>query len=233
MATKRGYITTAKYTEITNRSLSNTAEWERQLNRAEEYVDLISGFWPKFHLPSTINSPTATSSTIAGSFLSSNKDDYYNNLRIRVVQGTGSGYEGRITDYNGSTGVATVSGSFSSTPDSTSTIVIEQDAVFPRLQDMDIDGRPRVPDYVTLAVAYIVEYWDIKGGDGGINADVMNDTGGKESESIEGYSVAYRTSREIREIIGNKAYEVLARSGLIRTAAKMVRWTEPYYGWRR
>lgn len=63
---------------------------------------------------STITLPTGFSVT----------DDAYNNLDIMITSGTGAGQRRTISDYVGSTKVATVSSSWTTTPDSTSVFVV-------------------------------------------------------------------------------------------------------------
>ena len=222
MSTNRGYITTTQYTDISNQSVTNVTEWERQMSRVEELVDSIVGPHPQLRSNFKLDNLTATASTLAGDDFSEDKDDYYNNMFGEVKQGTAKGDSFRVISYNGTTKVATVSGTFSATPDTTSVILIEQDAVFPRLADTDADSRPVIPYAVTLACGYAMEFIDTKAGDGGINADIMNDVGGKLNESSEDYTVDYHWSREVREIIGRKAYEVLSRSGLIQRTGVIV-----------
>jgi len=216
MPTKRGYITQAKYTEITNRSINNTVEWERQANQAEELLDTVVGPHPPFNPSFELDDAVSTATTITGDDFNSDKDDFYKNMRVRVKEGTGKGEEVFITGYAGDTKIATVSGVWVNQPDTNSAVIVDQNAVFPRREDFDPDGRPTLPDFVTTATAYILEFWDIKGGDCGFNADVFNDVGGKLNEEIEDYLVKYDWSRDVRELTGRKAYEYLLRSGAIR-----------------
>lgn len=51
-------------------------------------------------------------------------DDAYNSLSIRILSGTGSGQEKPITDYDGTTKVATVASAWSVNPDNTSVFEI-------------------------------------------------------------------------------------------------------------
>lgn len=47
-------------------------------------------------------------------------DDFYNNMYVTIVSGTGAGQSRKISDYVGSTKVATVSSAWTTQPDSTS-----------------------------------------------------------------------------------------------------------------
>ncbi len=69
----------------------------------------------------TAQAGSSTSITLASGANSS--DDFYNNLVITLTGGTGSGQTNTITDYNGTTKVATVS-TWTTTPDLTTTYSI-------------------------------------------------------------------------------------------------------------
>jgi len=60
------------------------------------------------------------SSTITLKSSASATDDRYNNFTITITGGTGSGQSKLITDYVGSTKVATISGTWTTNPDNTS-----------------------------------------------------------------------------------------------------------------
>jgi hypothetical protein len=66
---------------------------------------------------------SAHPTSIQLSLRASDADDYYNNLYITIVDGTGAGQIRQITDYVGSTRVATVS-TWTTSPDTTSTYKI-------------------------------------------------------------------------------------------------------------
>src|SRR5688500_10664257 len=62
-----------------------------------------------------------SSTTITLDSGASASDDHYNGLYVSITSGTGSGQAAQlISDYVGSTRVATVSGTFSPVPDATS-----------------------------------------------------------------------------------------------------------------
>jgi hypothetical protein len=67
----------------------------------------------------------ATSTTITLDSDASTTDDYYNEQVIHIDAGTGAGESRVITDYVGSTKVATVSRAWFTTPDTTSEYIIE------------------------------------------------------------------------------------------------------------
>ena len=217
MPTTRGYITASRFTELTNLSVTDLVEWERQINIAERHVDLVCGATPSFHHPRVVTVSSATSNTMISPELNSDKDDYYNNLSVEIKQNTGAGYSGFITDYDSTTTTVTVSGSFETNPDSTSKVVISQVAVFPRIRDFDADGRPFIPQAVTEACAYALEYAYIKGGDAGFNSNAFSFGGGVDSESIGNYSIKYSPTSDQDSIglIGARAYQTLERAGLI------------------
>ena len=68
-------------------------------------------------------------STITLSTSSSVVNDYYNTRYIQITGGTGSGQTQRITDYDGTSKVATIDTSWSTNPDNTSTYYIYEAAV--------------------------------------------------------------------------------------------------------
>jgi len=63
---------------------------------------------------------TGAASTITLDANASATDDEYNQMEVEIVYGTGAGEVKRITNYVGSTKVATVQGQWNTTPDSTS-----------------------------------------------------------------------------------------------------------------
>ena len=63
---------------------------------------------------------TATNDTITLASGKSSVDDTYNNYIIKITSGTGAGQTRKITDYNGTTKVATIDSAWTTNPDSTS-----------------------------------------------------------------------------------------------------------------
>jgi hypothetical protein len=57
-------------------------------------------------------------------------DGYYVGMPLRVTAGAGNGYHGRVTAYNGSTKIATVTGTFPAAPDETSSYSIDANAIY-------------------------------------------------------------------------------------------------------
>jgi len=112
---------------------------------------------------------TGTTSTIILANAASAVDDYYNGWYVRITAGTGSGTTGYlITDYVGTTRTATVSGTFSSAPDSGNTYSLHNQAYAGLVYDESADkfeliGFPLdtttpnsgVADYVNLKVKSI------------------------------------------------------------------------------
>jgi len=62
-----------------------------------------------------------SSNTITLRAGASSVNDFYKNMTVRTTGGTGSGQEGKISVYNGTTKVATISGTFAPAPDGTTT----------------------------------------------------------------------------------------------------------------
>lgn len=68
----------------------------------------------------------ATSTTLTLDSLASSVDDFYNNELLHIDAGTGEGQVRVITDYVGSTKVATVHAVWTTTPDTTSEYIVEE-----------------------------------------------------------------------------------------------------------
>ena len=68
---------------------------------------------------------SATASTITLATEASAVDDIYNEMLIEITAGSGSGQISKITDYNGTTKVATVEANFNPIPDDTSVYRID------------------------------------------------------------------------------------------------------------
>lgn len=66
----------------------------------------------------------ATSNTITLDSSASSVDDYYNNLFVGIVGGDGFGELFKITDYNGATKTATIDGTWTTTPTTSSVYTI-------------------------------------------------------------------------------------------------------------
>jgi hypothetical protein len=60
-----------------------------------------------------------------------NDDDYYNNMVIEVLSGTGVGQSEFISDYVGSTALATINGTFATTLDATSVVQVRKFGTLP------------------------------------------------------------------------------------------------------
>ena len=216
MVTTRRYITETRYEALTGATVTNSTEWDRQASIAEELIDDVVGPQPPFHVDREIRVTTATTSTFETNSLNSDKDDYYNNLVVRIVEGTGKDQETRVSDYDGATGVFTMSPVLDTAPDENSVILIEQLGVFPRWTDSDRDGRPKNPEALERAVAYALAYAAEVGGSCGFNAAVFGTSGGKSSEAIGSYSVTYDLSSvNSQQQIGQRAYQILSNAGLI------------------
>lgn len=220
MVTTRQYLTEVRYIQLTNNTVSDSAEWERRASIVEELIDDVVGPTSPFHVSRTISVTSATTSTFTSDDLNSDQDDFYNGLRIRIVQGTGKGQETQISDYDADSGLLTVSPVLSTAPDSNSEIILEQVGIFPRQTDRDVDGRPHNPDALERAVAYGISFTESAGGTNGVNSTVFDATGGKSSESIGSYSVSYDSgSVDTQREIGSRSYNILANAGLINNTA--------------
>lgn len=96
----------------------------------------------------TAQAGAATTITLAAG--ASAADDFYNNLYIVTTGGTGSGQTRLITDYVGSTKVATVDAAWTVTPDATTTYSIQSVSSLMLNQYVNISpqGRVRIVEYV-------------------------------------------------------------------------------------
>ena len=74
--------------------------------------------WLGLATTGTAASGGSTSITLAGG--ASAVDDFYNNAAVAIISGTGAGQARQITDYVGSTKVATVDTAWATNPDATS-----------------------------------------------------------------------------------------------------------------
>lgn len=99
----------------------------------------------------------ATSITLNGSAVAT--DDYYNNMLVYLHSGTGFGQARRITDYNGTTKVATVGTAWTTNPDNTTGYSVES-LIAVNNEDMAIITGS---DGVTLATSQ-GNYAPLKGG---------------------------------------------------------------------
>lgn len=102
-----------------------------------------------------------TSTTITLKSASSSTDDYFNGLYVSITGGTGAGQSRIITDYVGSTKVATVDRAWTTAPNSTSTYSITSftaDSVN-QYVNAEPQGRARIVRYVSATqVEAVTEY---------------------------------------------------------------------------
>lgn len=71
-----------------------------------------------------------SASTIKLAAGASSTDGYYVGMPLRTTAGAGDGYKGRVVAYNGTTKIATVTGTFSATPDNTTGYSIDANAIY-------------------------------------------------------------------------------------------------------
>lgn len=229
----RGYgPTEAEFTRITNRNVTNSSEFERQRARAQEVIDALCGNWTPFHIDERqIDIDSVGSTSIVSSHLDIDKDDYYNNLELRVVQGDGKGFRGYISAFDSSTNTATIvtvsDDVVLADVSPGDTAILRQIAQFPRLEDMDVTGRPRLPESLSRMVAYVLEYWVNLEEQEGWNADqVANLQTDLIQEGLGDWQATYKAGRNpVLLMIGHKAYELGMRTGLFRRTARMVRFS--------
>ena len=166
--------------EITNGTGSN--QWARITDYdSTSKVANISGSWAlipdstsDYQILSgyadTAQAGASTTITLAAG--ESATDDFFNGMLVRITGGTGSGQVRRITDYVGSTKVATVDSAWATNPDNTSTYRI---GVFDESSDGQYitaspQGRVRIVEYespVTVRVVTEVPFFDTQTIDAG------------------------------------------------------------------
>ena len=108
------------------------------------------------HDTGTAQAGASTTITLKSS--SSSVDDYFNGLYITITGGTGSGQVRIITDYVGSTKVATVNSAWTTAPNSTSTYSITSWTTESVNQYVNAQpqGRARIVRYVSATVVEAV-----------------------------------------------------------------------------
>ena len=77
-------------------------------------------FLPHHPSPTTGTAAAGASTTLTLASTADGRNDYYNGVLVTITSGTGSGQTGRISDYVGSTKVATMESAWATTPDTTS-----------------------------------------------------------------------------------------------------------------
>ena len=211
-------------------------EFYRQRARAQELVDAVVGGAARFHDQLQIGLSSVTSTTFTSSALASSQDDYFNHLEVRIVQGNGSGFQGWIADYDGASGEATVSGVTTDVDfgdaDSDSVVLLTQVASFPRATDMDVTGRPRLPEALTRVVAYTLEYLVSLDSIQGANARAfVSQRGDVVQEGLADWQTTYANNQDpgVR-LIGSKAYQEALGHGLINRRARLVRSSDRGFG---
>jgi hypothetical protein len=223
--------TAAQFEEYTNRQVTNQVEFERQRARAQEVFDDIAGPWGEFQdrYERKLELTATGTNTFTASNVSSSKDDMFNNMEVRVVQGNGSGFSGYIADYDGTTKECTVSGVFGgdwSAVDTNSVAIITDIAVFPRSIDIDVDSRPRLPYQLPRIISYIIEYWVNLESQEGWNAEqIANGQPDIIQEGIGDWQTTFKGDRSVvRQLIGSKAYDLSIREGLLNRTARLKRF---------
>lgn len=141
---------------------------------------------PNGKLLEAIRSNTAqagAASTITLDAGASGTDDLYNEMEIEITGGTGSGQKRYISDYVGSSKIATLSVAWSTTPDATSTFDITNGYVSVPIADIsDSSFSEIIKGFLTKVVhAAATDYHIVlrqTGGDVNNFIEVKVDTGG-------------------------------------------------------
>lgn len=113
-------------------------DWDVTPNTTSAYA-MLPIFRPTTLLrKSNVQAGTTDSITLDSS--ASSTDDFYNFTRINISTGTGAGQSRVIADYNGTTKVATITPSWTISPDSSSQFIIEGGSVHASTQDGGYDN---------------------------------------------------------------------------------------------
>jgi hypothetical protein len=129
--------------------------WGNEPDNTSTYK-ILSGY------TGTAQAGASTTITLASG--ESATDDFYNGMLVRITSGTGSGQVRRITDYVGSTKVATVDSAWTTTPDNTSVyrVGVFDDSSVGQYLLADPQGRARIVEYespVTVRVAIEIPFF--------------------------------------------------------------------------
>ena len=191
MASRRGYLTQAELAEYADITITDTAEADDQISRAEELIDAYVGPQDKaikYIVEGHASAGTSTTLTLEAQHQNNMQKDYLKGCEIEIIGGTGAGQRTIITGQTYA-GVVTF-GTLSTAPDSTSIYRIYQLGKFPRVKDEFYDGNDATPTYyrqipeaVKRATAAQVQYF-IEMGEKFFATDESNYT----SESIGNYS---------------------------------------------
>ena len=216
--------TEAQYLQFTNQTVDNSTEFIRQRARAQETINQVCAHWERFHFSREITLTAINTGTlvVTSSSLTSDKSGYYNKLELVAVEGSGrtEGFVAYIDDYDGSNLEATLvvtTGAITDI-DTSTTFTLRQRDSFPRVQDVDVRGTPKVPEFVVAAISYTLEYWLQTDDECGFNSVKL---GGFQSEifreRLGNWEVQYQTKRDdTLRLIGTKTLELLEKHGAIK-----------------
>jgi hypothetical protein len=226
MASRRQYLAQSELAEYAEITISDVAETDDQISRAEELIDAYVGFQEK-SMPDAIRGRFASGSGSGGVLEASRhknvyQKDYFKYCQIEIIGGTGAGQRKIIT---GSTyeGAITVDSAWDTAPDSTSYYIIVQLGKFPRCSDSYFDGNvspqifvKSIPEAVKRATAAQVEYM-ITMGDDFFSGDDSN----LQSESIGDYSYSRSNNASAgSNLIAPKAKQYL--KGIVNRKGTMI-----------
>ena len=128
--------------------LSYSSDWTSTVLKPSSLIKNVYSMQLKFSSNSLKTSGTAqagASGNITLASGASSVDDNYNDYVIRITGGTGIGQSRRISDYNGTSKVATVASNWTTTPSSDSTYEVGwQDSTF-QINDITIFYRLKPP----------------------------------------------------------------------------------------
>lgn len=106
----------------------------------------------------TLQTGTSTTATLRSS--ASAVNDLYNYGILEIIEGTGAGQSRQITDYVGSTKVATIPDAWATIPDNTSVYLIHPGVRVPTLAEINVEADTALTDYDAPTYAELVQEID-------------------------------------------------------------------------
>lgn len=167
MASRRGYLTQEELAEFADITITDSAEADDQISKAEELIDAYVGYQEKFFRITRFGQvSTATATTVVDNTTQNSLDqidDFYKGCEIEIIGGTGVGQRRIISSNNRTNKEVTVVSAWTTTPDSTSAFRIYQLGKFPRRCDVfsASDGTKyykSIPEAIKRATAAQLEY---------------------------------------------------------------------------
>ena len=128
---QRAYRSGESSAEIIQNGRVVSERLTRELRQAKKIINTLPAGEIKFQdghlaiIKESSNSQGGTSNGITLALSSSSSNDYYKDLYIKIISGTGAGQVKKIYSYNGISKVADIEGQWTSAPDVSSVYVID------------------------------------------------------------------------------------------------------------